>query len=177
MGKLDHNQVFDFVADDTGSVLVETTVIFPMLATLTYGLVTLGFLMNTYVTLASATSAAARQFALDAPVAESSLSATPYTDLEGQLSAPANNGLLEMLNPVVALQPTGGITITSVCVYPAGSGCGGNTCNSDVSCATLLANAQNDVVTVQTTYPCFVAIPLFGLNSCTLAASATFAIQ
>ena len=161
--------------DELGSVLVEASVIMPTLILLTFGLVTLGFIGNIYVTLNSATSAAARLFALDAPASTTSLSATPYSDLKSQLNS--SSGLLSTLNTNASLNSTGGITLTSVCIYPAGSSCSGNTCNSDASCNTLLANGQNDIVMVQTSYPCFLAFQMFGLNNCTLSAAATFAIQ
>lgn len=51
MRNLGRNQVCRFAANETTSVLVETTTTIPMLAMLTYGSVTLGFLMNDYVTL------------------------------------------------------------------------------------------------------------------------------
>ncbi len=78
--------------DELGSVLVETALIFPTLMLLTFGLITLGFITNNYISLTSATSAAARQFALDAPVSTTSISTTPYTDLKTQLKTSA--GLL-----------------------------------------------------------------------------------
>ena len=161
--------------DELGSVLVETALIFPTLMLLTFGLITLGFITNNYISLTSATSAAARQFALDAPVSTTSISTTPYTNLQSQLKA--SSGLLASLNKNAAQASTGGIVLSSVCVYSASSTCGGNTCNSDASCSTLLANSQNDIVTVKTSFPCFVAIPLYGLNSCTLTAAATFVVQ
>lgn len=161
--------------DELGSVLVEATVIMPTMILLTFGLATLGFIVNDYVTLNWATSAAARMFALDAPASTTSLSTTPYSNLKAQLSSSAY--LLSTLNTNASLNSTGGITVTAVCVYPASSSCGANTCNSDATCNTLLANAQNDIVMVETSYPCFIAIQMFGFNSCTLTAAATFAIQ
>ena len=175
MGTGDAERLRRLAGDELGSVLVETALIFPTLMLLTFGLVTLGFITNNYITLTSATSAAARQFALDAPASTTSLSTTPYTDLKNQLKTSA--GLLATLNKNAAQASTGGIVLSSVCVYPASSTCGGNTCNSDTTCSNLLANSQNGIVTVQTSYPCFVAIPLYGLTSCTLSAAATFVVQ
>ena len=174
-GAADPERLRRLAGDELGSVLVETALIFPTLMLLTFGLVTLGFITNNYITLTSATSAAARQFALDAPASTTSLSTTPYTDLKNQLKTSA--GLLATLNKNAAQASTGGIVVSSVCVYAASSTCGGNTCNSDASCSNLLANSQNGIVTVQTSYPCFVAIPLYGLTSCTLSAAATFVVQ
>ncbi|MBV9287415.1 MAG: hypothetical protein JO288_06265 [Hyphomicrobiales bacterium] len=90
----------------SGNVLIRTAIILPMVAALTDGLDTLGFLMNNSVTLASAGSPRARQFALDARVSSSSLSSAPYTAPETQLDVIA--ALLETLHPAAAEQPPGG---------------------------------------------------------------------
>ena len=86
MRKLDHNQSRGFLLDESGSILVETMIIFPMTAALTSRWGTLGFLTNNSIRLASATSAPARKLARDAPVSSRSLSSTPYAAPGAQLT-------------------------------------------------------------------------------------------
>ena len=86
--------------------LAGTTIILPMMATLTHRLDTPGFLSVDYVTPASAGSRGAGQFALVAPCSSSSLSSAPHVASEAQLAV--NAGLLETRNPAVAEQPLGG---------------------------------------------------------------------
>ena len=133
--------------DEAGGALVEATVFMPLFLLLSLGLVTLGFIANNYVTLNSATSLAVRQFAIDAPApfagstvamcGPSVCTSTPYTDLQNVLKNPTyngflSNGLLSAWNKTPAA--TGGITIASVCVYPAGSTCAskGTTCTDQL---------------------------------------------
>ena len=91
MRKLGRNPILGFAADESGNVLIEKTIILAMIAALTDGSGKPGFLMTNDVTPASATSAAARRFALDAPVSSPSSSSTPSATPEPQL--PANSGL------------------------------------------------------------------------------------
>lgn len=161
--------------------MVEASVVMPTFLLLCFGLVTLGFLANNYINLASATAAGANQLALDTPAlfvgSPVTLSSTPYTDL--QTTMKNNAGLLSTLNKTPA--SSGGITITSVCVYPSTTTCasGGTTCNSDATCSALLASdvTTGGIATVSTSYPCFIAIPIFFLKTCTLTASASAQLQ
>ncbi len=176
--------------DEDGNVLVESSVIMPMFLMLSVGLVSLGFLGHSYVALNFATTQAARQLALDSPAPSvnctnglCSLSTTPYTDLGNALRS--NSGLLGPLNSNSA-STTGGITISQVCVYPAGSTCSSTyQCTTDATCLSKLGSAVSAnvnsgtqyVASLTTTYPCFIALPMFGLSSCTLTANASFQVQ
>ncbi len=180
-------RVRQFGRDESGSVLVETTVVMPMFMLLVFGLVTLGFVFNNYVTLNSVTWAGARAVAVDTPTLVGgvpSTTFTPYTDLQNTLKTQQQNG--QVFNGWLSVfnsspTATGGVTITSVCVYPANSTCasGGTTCTSDSACNKALESGvtSNGVVTVQTSYPCLIAFKMFGLTSCTLTASATVQVQ
>jgi Flp pilus assembly protein TadG len=184
-------KVRQFGRDERGDVLVEMAVVMPMFMVLVFGLVTLGFIWNNYVTLTAAAAAGARQFAVEAPTllggVPQTLSTTPYTDLQNTLKKAQYNGFLSVLN--ASPSASGGITITSVCLYPASSTCalGGTTCaiasttaaaaNTACSAALAAAVTSKSVVTVSTSYPCFIAIPIYFVNACTLTASASAQVQ
>ncbi len=172
----------DLAGDEAASSLVEVSLVTPFMLACLLGMVTISAITANYITLANATLAAARQFSVDAPavVAGSavSLSATPYSDLQSQLLSRA--GLLKSLNTNANLSATGGIVIGSLCIYASSSTCNGgsNVCNSDSTCNTLLASAQDSVVALNTSYPCVAALSFLSLGAnCTLHASAVVPVQ
>lgn len=190
MGRAGFSRIGRLGRDEDGNVLVESSVIMPMFLLLSLGLVSLGFLAHSYIALNFATTQAARQLALDSPAPSvnctnglCSLSTTPYTDVGNALRS--NSGLLGSLNSNNA-STTGGITISRVCVYPAGSTCSSTyQCTTDATCVSKLGSAVTAnvnsgaqyIASLTTTYPCFIAFPMFGFSGCTLTANASFQIQ
>jgi len=168
------------ISDRKGAAAVEFGSVLPLMALLWLGFISISLIINNYVTLGAATAAAARQFAMDAPVYNgaltTSLTSTPYSDVQSQLLA--NAYLLNSFNTNTGLASTAGVTIVSLCIYPLGSTCAsGTTCNSDSTCTTALSTAQNSEVSLSTSYPCFVALPVLGLTGCSLNSTSTFVVQ
>ena len=69
--------VRQFLRDDLGATLVETTIIFPLVLILTFGLVEFGYVLWQYHAAEKATAVGARWVATRAGVAGSDLSQTP----------------------------------------------------------------------------------------------------
>lgn len=193
MGGRAFRRIRQIIRDESGNVIVETAAVMPMVVLLTLGLVTLGFVANNYVTLNSATWAAARAVAVDTPTllaGQVSTTFTPWTDLKTTLQSQVNpqsgtnqvfNGWLSAFNASPAA--TGGVTVASVCVHAAGAACATPTCTS-ASCTDAVLNTaltsaatSNSVVTVNTSYPCFIPFAMYGFTGCTLTASASVAVQ
>ena len=178
--RIPRRSIAGLIWDRKGAAAVEFAAVLPVMAALWLGFISVSLIINNYVTLGAATAAAARQFAMDAPVYNgaltTSLTSTPYSDVQSQLLA--NAFLLKSFNSNTSLASTAGVTIASLCIYPLGSTCAsGTTCNSDSTCTTALSTAQNSEVSLSTSYPCFVALPVLGLTGCSLNSTSTFVVQ
>jgi Flp pilus assembly protein TadG len=106
-------RLFDVVKDHTGSVLVEFTLVLPVLLFLILGLAQFGMIFYNYILLTNAAATGARQFSI------SRLDSTPYTDTQSAINSASTN--------------LSGLTITM--------SVNGTTCSSDSSCQTALQNA------------------------------------
>ena len=148
----------DFTRDQAGAVLVEFTVMAPLLLTLWLAAIEFGFILGDNVTLTTATNAGAYKLATDRGV-----SSTPLTDTLNQIKASA--GTLTAAN----------IT-TTVTICTSSTGCA--VCTTDASCSTDLTSAQGQAATVATSYPCVFVFALLNLGpTCKLTATMTNIVQ
>jgi len=178
-------RLLDLPRDSAGAVLIEFTLVLPILLLLLFGLIQLGLLLNNYIMLTNATSAGARQLSV------SRGDSKPWTDTMCQIYATAA-GLLGPPPVGLACVPA----LTSVQTTPATSvktamtltlSVNGTTCTSDSTCLNLLSppaspqfGALGQPANVTASYPCNI-VPgmgnLFGLGSCTLASTMTLSVQ
>jgi Flp pilus assembly protein TadG len=101
-------QLFEVAKSQTGSVLVEFTLVLPVLLFLVLGLAQFGMIFYDYILVTNAAATGARQFSI------SRWDPTPYTDTVNAINSATTN--------------LSGLTITlSV---------NGSTCSSDSSCST-----------------------------------------
>jgi Flp pilus assembly protein TadG len=151
-------RLLDFVRDQAGAVLVEFTVIAPLLLTLWLAAIEFGFILSNNVTLTTATNAGAYKLSTDRGV-----SSTPLTDTVNQIKAAA--GTLTTAN----------IT-TTVAICTSATTC--TACSTDATCLTQLTSAQGQAATVSTSYPCVFAYTMLNLgSSCQLTSAMTYIVQ
>jgi Flp pilus assembly protein TadG len=148
----------DFTRDQAGAVLVEFTVMAPVLLTLWLAAIEFGFILADNVTLATATNAGVYRLATDRGV-----SSTPLTDTLNQINASAGTLTKANITTTVTI-----CTSSTVCT----------TCSTDANCLTDLTSAQGYAATVTTSYPCVFAFTLLNLGpGCKLAATVTEMVQ
>ncbi len=146
------------IGDESGSALVEFTVLAPLLLMLWVGVLQFGPVLQNYLTLQNAVTQGVQTFA-----AERSVAATVYSDTINQVSAAAPSLY-------------SGATVTlSVCNASGGS-C--TACTSNSTCASAIGSAQGDAAKVSATYPCGLTFKIFGFGaSCTISVSADMLIR
>jgi Flp pilus assembly protein TadG len=125
-------RLFDVVRDHTGSVLVEFTLVLPVLLLLVLGLAQFGIMFYDYILVTNAAATGARNFSI------SRLDSTPYTDTKSAINSATTN--LSSLTITMSVNGTG--------------------CSTDSACQTALQNAYTaatippEPVSVTVSYAC-----------------------
>jgi Flp pilus assembly protein TadG len=125
-------RLFDVVRDHTGSVLVEFTLVLPVLLFLILGLAQFGMIFYNYILVTNAAATGARQFSI------SRLDSTPYTDTQSAINSATTN--------------LSGLTISM--------SVNGTACSSDSACQSALQTAYTaatippEPVSVTVSYSC-----------------------
>jgi Flp pilus assembly protein TadG len=125
-------QLFDVAKDHTGSVLVEFTLVLPVLIFLILGLAQFGLLFYNYILVTNAAATGARQLSI------SRLDTSAYTDTKSAITSAASN--------------ISGLTITMAV--------NGTTCSTNSGCQTALqaayvaATIPPEPVSVTVSYSC-----------------------
>lgn len=110
------SRLFDVVKDHTGSVMVEFTLVLPVLLFLILGLAQFGLLFYNYILVTNATATGARQLSI------SRWDSTPYTDTVSAINSAA---------PGLGLSACAAASPPCITLSVNGS-----TCSSDSSCST-----------------------------------------
>ena len=141
------------VKDNSGSALVEFSLVAPILVTMWVGVLQFGPLLQNQLILQNAVHQGAQV------MSAGRTDASVYTDTMNQVSAAAG-----------ALSSSVSVTL-SVC-NASGTSCSVCVSSGASSCATLMQTAAGDAVKVAATYPCSLTFALFGFgSSCSLSAS------
>jgi Flp pilus assembly protein TadG len=125
-------QLFEVAKDQTGSVLVEFTLVLPVLLFLVLGLAQFGLIFYNYILVTNAAATGAREFSI------SRLDTTAYSDTISAINSATTN--------------LSGLTISM--------SVNGTACTSNTACQTALQNAYTaatippEPVSVTVTYSC-----------------------
>jgi len=143
--------------DESGSVLIEFSILAPMLILLWVGVLQFFPILQNHVILQEAVSQGAQT------LAAGRTDSTVYSDTINQVTAAAGSLAASM-------------TVTvSVCNASGGS-C--SACSTNAACGTLLTSAQGEAGQVSATYPCVLIISLFNFApGCTVSATVRALIE
>jgi Flp pilus assembly protein TadG len=143
--------------DESGSVLVEFSIVAPMLVLVWVGVLQFCPILQNRVILQGVVSQGAQT--MSAGRTDSSI----YTDTIDQVKAAAGPLWAQM-------------TVTMSVCNAGGASC--SACSTDSACYALMQSAQGDAAQVSATYPCVLTYSLFNLRSnCTISATDSTLIQ
>ncbi len=144
------------IRDESGSTLVEFTIVAPSLILLWVGVLQFGPVLQNYVIIQNAAFQTA-QFA-----GTGRTDATIYTDSINQFSAAASS-------------LSGASATISIC---SASGTSCTPCSSDSACVSAMTSAKGDAVRVSASMPCSLSYTLFGFGSnCSISTTQYALIQ
>ena len=148
------------LANESGAVAVEFAMVLPVIALLLFGVIQLSLALNTYIQLANAAAAGARQISISRGIT------TPYGSTITAIDNAASN--LTASKMTITITVNNGTTNGS-CTTDTGS-----ECQKLFPAASTIGIAPSSVTI---TYPCSLTFLKISIPSCTLSSSATEIIQ